>query len=637
MLLPLLAFAALAADPPLDDPDALAVWAESQVEAGCASSAERVLSDHLALDLSDPVRWALLARMDPMEAPALLEEAERLEPEEARVWSTRARMHETVGEYEAARKAAARALTLRGALPEAWMVLIRSDLALGKGEEARQAALEAADWVPEEPGIWLVMDEPALLERGLEHLPDHPSLLVALARHRLEEGAVTEARSLMDRAGDQAPGSARVEDLLQCVEAVHLDGDGARDLREASELAFSHPAEARAHLDALTGRWPGCPGAWTRSAAVWTALARPERALEDLDQALSLAPQDPELLFSTALSAQELGGRTRARRLLEAVVEAHPEDVDAALALSALLPPTARGELLARTWRAHPSDPDVSLAHASFLVENGFDDQALDALLHAREAGACQDDLHLAALSVARILGREAEVEAPWHRPALELTQEPPDPTVDEVVLVEARSQVERLRAALQARLVEIGYREGVRRGDRVVFRPAEPIMPVVTLLDDGTLKVQESGYVQMPDGQWRSISVRKMAPRRARVMEAIWPDLVALREAMALASVYESVWTELPDRLDALWHEGAPLDGSAERYAYPEERVSAMAEHWRTRTCEPAGEAVRAAIERYLRLQVLPEDPEAVLAGTAGVEACGRLLAPSLDEAGRP
>ena len=431
----------------------------------------------------------------------------------------------------------------------------------------------------------------------------------------------------MDRAGPQAPGRARVEDLLQCAEAVHLDGEGARALREASELAYSRPNEARAHLDALTARWPGCPGAWTRSAAVWTALARPERALADLDRALSLDPEDPELQLSTALSSMEQGWRTRARRLLEGVVEARPDDVDASLALSALLPPTPRGELLADLWRRHPADPDVSLAHASFLVENGFDDQALDALLDAREAGACQDDLHLTALSLARILDREAEVEAPWSRPSLQLPEEPPDPTVDEVVLVEARSEVERLRAALQSRLVEIGYREGKRRGDRVVFRPAKPIMPVVTLLDDGTLEVQESGYVKMPDGQLRSISVRKMAPRRARVMEAIWPDLVALREAMALVSVYESVWTELPDRLDALWQEGTPLQGSGSPLATPEARVVAMAEHWRTRTCEPAGEAVRAAIERYLRLQVLPQAPEAVLTGTAGVEACGHTL----------
>lgn len=188
--------------------------------------------------------------------------------------------------------------------------------------------------------------------------------------------------------------------------------------------------------------------------------------------------------------------------------------------------------------------------------------------------------------------------------------------------------------AARQAALRAIeaqGWRHvGTRRGDDV-FRGPSLWKGKVKLTGDGLLvfggKPVQYGYGLVPsitanpvppegvrpfqallregEGKEPAITVKSPGRRllggaRGKLARAVQPEVIAYRQAVQQAAFQERLST-LPDRLDALWSEGTPIDGGDETLSAPEERRAELLAYWASRTDTPQGRATCAVIELWL------------------------------------
>lgn len=197
----------------------------------------------------------------------------------------------------------------------------------------------------------------------------------------------------------------------------------------------------------------------------------------------------------------------------------------------------------------------------------------------------------------------------------------PPPPPAEEdvpgaVIEVWGDSQVQRARAELYQALRDEGYRKGVHRGEKTVFRSEVPWHPRVIVHDDGwvTLKREPprlhspgnsftdegspASYlwcVIMPTacvsvGGWM-VSPTKLGAAEAEVLDATHPYVVKLNEAVARREMARRVSTEIPSDLQRIWSLDLPAD----------RRRVLLFEYWDSRNDDAAGNQARDAIEAFL------------------------------------
>lgn len=191
--------------------------------------------------------------------------------------------------------------------------------------------------------------------------------------------------------------------------------------------------------------------------------------------------------------------------------------------------------------------------------------------------------------------------------------------------------QVAARRAELDQGLRQQGYRVGIRKDGKTVYRPEDPWKPTVEVYDDGFVRLKRSPVRFEPPGQrsgssklrylWclppftpmclrvggQVVSKRKLDPQKARVLTATHPQVGAWREALVRRAMDTKVGRELPDRLDQLWTTGRPLEGEGPPLLDPSARRAAILGHWSTRTCTPEGDAVAEVLALFLEYEVQP------------------------------
>jgi hypothetical protein len=86
-------------------------------------------------------------------------------------------------------------------------------------------------------------------------------------------------------------------------------------------------------------------------------------------------------------------------------------------------------------------------------------------------------------------------------------------------------------------------------------------------------------------------------------VIEAVHPLLEAYADVIS-ETYFRTYLEELPDRLDALWTDGVPLEGH-ETAVTAEDRRRAVLHFWADRVDSPEGNRVAEAVERWLRFTV--------------------------------
>jgi hypothetical protein len=177
--------------------------------------------------------------------------------------------------------------------------------------------------------------------------------------------------------------------------------------------------------------------------------------------------------------------------------------------------------------------------------------------------------------------------------------------------------------------MAELGYRGRVR-GDRTVYRARELWKPRVIVDHDGWMRFRSpkvtfarigvlgydaasagSGYVPVTSqtSPGAVVQVRfTMTPRpvldakERDVSEATHELLADVRGALRERGL-DLRLAELPDELQALWDEGVLTTGGF--VAGRTERRRLILDLWATRTDTPEGEAVREAVEAFLRAVV--------------------------------
>jgi hypothetical protein len=185
-----------------------------------------------------------------------------------------------------------------------------------------------------------------------------------------------------------------------------------------------------------------------------------------------------------------------------------------------------------------------------------------------------------------------------------------------EVQIREAREEV--IRAARAA-----GYTQEIRRGDRTILRHAANYRGEIVLFDDGRMEVKRQPIQFEPPipgsspARWLSCVLLPLCVRPGGQLVSQRRFRGYQREALAAVEGEVHDWNErigemglgrkidgLPDRLEALWRFGVPLDGG-EPIGTIEGRKAALLEHWDTRVENTWGDAVRRQIEAFVRAEI--------------------------------
>lgn len=206
------------------------------------------------------------------------------------------------------------------------------------------------------------------------------------------------------------------------------------------------------------------------------------------------------------------------------------------------------------------------------------------------------------------------------------------DPEVSEQIIVYSRDEMDKAREEVIEELKDLGYDKVIEKGDAVVLRHASPWKGDVWLHDDGWMRIKRQPVrLEAPAtpfsrantaGAWAScillpfrcvrtggqtVGRRKFEAQETRTAGAVNPEVTAWGDRVADYRVSTKI-EGLPARLEALWKQGVPLDGE-EPLTTIDARKEALLEFWESRTENPWGEAVRAAVEAFIRGEVQYSD----------------------------
>lgn len=190
-----------------------------------------------------------------------------------------------------------------------------------------------------------------------------------------------------------------------------------------------------------------------------------------------------------------------------------------------------------------------------------------------------------------------------------------------EDIIVYGQKEVDRRRKALESNLKNNGYRDGKRRGDKVVFQPETVWKPSLVVYDSGWVDLKKTPPRFEPwirgrkDNKWRylscippftpmciraggwMISKRRAQHSKTDIVEQHLYDIQFWQEAVISVGVQERLEVDLPDQLDEIWS-----DPSSRPYT---ERRKEILELWSTRTCTPEGNQASKVIALFLEFEV--------------------------------
>ncbi len=204
----------------------------------------------------------------------------------------------------------------------------------------------------------------------------------------------------------------------------------------------------------------------------------------------------------------------------------------------------------------------------------------------------------------------------------------PPPPGEDSdasIVVYGHGLEVERARQQLMKELEKEGYTKIIRRDGYTVLRHDDTWSGEVLLYDDGWVRIKRQPVqirpIALPFARegtvlsWAACLVapfacvrtsgvfygkRKFAAVKNRTLSSVEPEIQNLADRVADEATAGTV-DALPDRLDALWADGIPLDPGDRQLTSFDDRKAALLDYWDTRSDTPWGDRVRVAVEGFL------------------------------------
>ena len=209
---------------------------------------------------------------------------------------------------------------------------------------------------------------------------------------------------------------------------------------------------------------------------------------------------------------------------------------------------------------------------------------------------------------------------------------------VGDEIVVFSELDVARKRRALEQRIRAVGYKAGVRKENRTIYRPETAWKPTVVVYDDGFVVMKRSRIRFEPwvkgrtKAVWLScippfslmciklggqvVSPARLTAQKERTLNALDAPLDAWQEAIASNATDTRLHREIPAELDALWTQGIRMDHArGAPLATPEERRAAILAFWEGRACTPEGAAAREVAALFLEYEVQPSPFPATVA----------------------
>lgn len=220
-------------------------------------------------------------------------------------------------------------------------------------------------------------------------------------------------------------------------------------------------------------------------------------------------------------------------------------------------------------------------------------------------------------------------------------------------ITVIGEQQVRAAQDAVVKSLDALGWRARRKRDGTVVFRGPEGWMGKATLTPRGELEFSQpviafdgamaggATYESAPqtgnDAPVGGVGVstlplpgkKKVGAIQREIRDEVRDEVLAFRRTIQLRH-FSTYIAELPDRLDALWTEGASLDLGA-TVPTPEARRAQILDFWATRTDTPEGRTVSRSVEIWLR-QTVMDTPHAVTREEAAAAEARRTDGRKLD-----
>jgi len=218
---------------------------------------------------------------------------------------------------------------------------------------------------------------------------------------------------------------------------------------------------------------------------------------------------------------------------------------------------------------------------------------------------------------------------------ALARAQDPAedDEYVSEEIVVYGKLRVDQAREKVVEDLKNLGYTKLIEKDGAIVMRHESPWRGDVWLHDDGWMRIRRQPVrLEAPPiflgkknsvGAWMGcvlypficvrpggqvVSTRKFQAVETRTAAAVEGDVSEWGDRVADLAI-ETKADALPDRLQALWDEGQPLEPGQPVLVSASQRKAAILRYWETRTDNEWGETMRRVVEGFVRAEVQHSD----------------------------
>ena len=230
-------------------------------------------------------------------------------------------------------------------------------------------------------------------------------------------------------------------------------------------------------------------------------------------------------------------------------------------------------------------------------------------------------------------------------------TEEETEVEADEEIVVYGKSEVAQRRNQLDQKIREDGYKQGIRRGNKVLYRPEIVWKPTVVVYDSGLVDLRRTPprfepWIQgRKDNRWRYlsclppftvmciksgwlISKRKLQHSKTQVVDSNIESIRHWQEAIVNVATQQRLEEHIPEFLEEIWTGPSELT--------LQQRKEEILSFWQTRTCSSEGERAANTIADFIENEVQYSSHPVTIQEKQSIEfnhPCNRSLNISLRE----
>jgi hypothetical protein len=253
--------------------------------------------------------------------------------------------------------------------------------------------------------------------------------------------------------------------------------------------------------------------------------------------------------------------------------------------------------------------------------------------------------IQLLLILLFQVSAQEPSSESSTEESSSQSTKEE-NPKADEEIIVLGQSEVERRRNILDTQLRKTGYREGIRRGDKVLYRPEVVWRPTLVIYDSGFVDLRKTPPRFEPwvkgrkDNRWRYLSClppftpmcvkasgwfitkRRAQHSKTEVVETNIILIQSWQEAILSVATQQRMDEGIPNFLEEIWDGNSPLS--------KQQRKQDILEFWSSRSCTPEGDQAAQVINDFIVFEIQQSDTPVTQAEKQEAEQnsiCGRSI----------